>query len=113
MQGSKLEVAKARESSKHWQKMQGDMQEWRRSNDETLRAKQKQLQEAQDKVTQLKAGKKRMKAEVGMLRQNQKEIREGATLESMRKENEGLVLKFNEQLDERRKEIEFWVQERA
>jgi len=31
----------------------------------------------------------------------------------MKKENELLVQRFNEQLDERKKEIEFWVQERA
>ena len=78
---------KARESSKHWQKMQADMQEWRRSNDETLRAKQKQLKEAQDKIAQLKAGKKKIKAEVSMLRQNQKDIRDGTSLDQLKKEN--------------------------
>ena len=70
LQDSKLEVAKARGSSKHWSKMQADMQEWRRSNEESLRTKQKQIQEGQAKMVQLKADKKRMKAEVAMLRQN-------------------------------------------
>ena len=54
-----------------------------------------------------------MKAEVTMLRQNQKEIRDGSAMEQLRLENKQLVAKFNEQLDERKKEIEFWVQERA
>ena len=54
-----------------------------------------------------------MKAEVTMLRQNQREIRDGSALEQLRAENKQLVAKFNEQLDERKKEIEFWVQERA
>ena len=89
------------------------MQDWRKSNDETLRSKQKQLSEAQDKITHLKADKKRIKAEVQMLRQNQKDIRDGGALDQLRKENKELVGKFNEQLDERKKEIEFWVQERA
>ena len=48
-----------------------------------------------------------------MLRHNQKEVRDGTTLDQLKAENKQLVLKFNEQLDERKKEIEFWVQERA
>ena len=70
MHGSKLEAAKARDSSKHWQKMQADMQEWRRSNEESLRTKNKALQEAQSKIAQQKGDRKRMKAEVTMLRNN-------------------------------------------
>ena len=89
------------------------MQEWRRNHEESLRGKQKQLTEASEKVTKLKADKKRIKAEVGMLRNNHKEVRDGATLDQLKKENQQLVVKFNEQLDERKKEIEFWVQERA
>ncbi len=41
MQNVKLEAVKARDSSKHWQKMQSDMQEWRRTHEESLRGKQK------------------------------------------------------------------------
>ena len=48
-----------------------------------------------------------------MLRQNQKDIRDGGALEHLRSENKELVVKFNGQLDERKNEIEFWVQERA
>ena len=51
LQESKAEAIKAREGPKHWQKMQADMQDWRRTNDETLRTKQKQLQDAQEKIT--------------------------------------------------------------
>lgn len=70
LQSAKLEAAKAHSSSKHWQKMQADMQDWRRTNDETLRAKQKQFSEAVAKIDKLKNDKKRIKAEVSMLRQN-------------------------------------------
>ena len=41
MQTAKLDAAKAASSSKQWQKMQNDMQEWRRSHEESVRAKQK------------------------------------------------------------------------
>ena len=34
-------------------------------------------------------------------------------METLQAENKQLVQRFNEQLDERKKEIEFWVQERA
>ena len=37
-----------------------------------------------------------MKAEVTMLRQNQKEIRDGSAMEQLRLENKQLVAKFNE-----------------
>lgn len=40
---AKLEAAKARDSSKHWQKIQTDMNEWRRTNEESAKAKNKQL----------------------------------------------------------------------
>ena len=81
---SKVEVAKAKGNSKHLQKMQTDMQEWRRSNDDGHKAKQKQLESAQTKIDKLKADKKRTKAEVTMLRNNQKEIRDGTALENLK-----------------------------
>ena len=54
-----------------------------------------------------------MKAENQMLRKAQKEIRDGSHVAKLEEENKMLVKRFNEQIEERRKEIEFWVQERA
>lgn len=85
------------------------MQEWRRSNEESLKTKQRQLQEAQERLSKLKGDKKRLKAENEMLRRSQREARDGTTMENLRQENTQLVAKFNEQLDERKREIEFWV----
>ena len=87
VQSSKLVAAKARDSSKNWQKMQTDMQEWRRSNEESLKAKQRQLQEAQERLSKLKGDKKRLKAENEMLRRSQREARDGTSIENLRQEN--------------------------
>ena len=54
-----------------------------------------------------------MKAEIQMLRKSQKEIRDGSHVTKLEEENKMLVQRFNEQIEERRKEIEFWVQERT
>ena len=48
-----------------------------------------------------------------MLRKTQKEIRDGSHVAKIEEENEMLVKRFNEQIEERKKEIEFWVSERA
>ena len=96
MHSAKLEAAKAASSSKHWQKMQGDMQEWRKSHEESLRSKQKQLTESLDKVSKLKVDKKKIKAEVQMLRQNQREMRDGSAMDKLKDENQQLVKRFNE-----------------
>ena len=48
-----------------------------------------------------------------MLRKTQKEVRDGSRVTKLEEENQMLVQRFNEQIEERKKEIEFWVQERA
>ena len=48
-----------------------------------------------------------------MLRKAQKDIRDGSRVGKLEEENEMLVKRFNEQIEERKKEIEFWVGERA
>ena len=50
-----------------------------------------------------------MKAENQMLRKAQKDIRDGSHVAKLEEENKMLVKRFNEQIEERRKEIEFWV----
>ena len=78
-----------------------------------MKQKQQQLTEATDKVASLSKEREKLKAEVQMLRKAQKEIRDGSQVAKLEEENEMLVKRFNEQIEERKKEIEFWVSERA
>ena len=56
-----------------------------------------------------------MKAEIQMLRRNEKEKKNSSSedLKNLEEENKNLMRKLNSEIEERKKEIEYWVAERA
>ena len=56
-----------------------------------------------------------MKAEIQMLRRNEKEKKNSSSeeLKNLEVENKNLMRKLNSEIEERKKEIEYWVAERA
>lgn len=75
--------------------------------------KQAQLNQTQQELTKVSGEKDKIKAEVQMLRKSQKAIRGGDLVNQLADEKKELESRLSEQIDERRKEIEFWVGERA
>ncbi|TNV88004.1 hypothetical protein FGO68_gene12191 [Halteria grandinella] len=102
-------------TSKHLQKLQQDMQEWRRQSEDTLRLKEKQIEELSAQVQGLSKEKDRLKSENLMLRRVDKDRRAGETdeIKKVQEENEELKQRMEQSLDERKREIEYWVSERA
>lgn len=67
-------------------------------------------------VQSLTLEKERFKSENQMLRKNQKEMRGGASSEEVKRleqENKELIDRLHREIEERKREIEFWVTERA
>lgn len=91
------------------------MQEWRRQTDENMRIKEKQVEELQATTAALQKERDRLKSENGMLRRVDRDRRGGESeeMKKMVEENAELGAKLHEMMEERRKEIEYWVSERA
>lgn len=91
------------------------MQEWRRQSEDTLRLKEKQIEELSTQVQGLSKEKDRLKSENLMLRRVDKDRRAGETdeIKKIQVENDELKQRLEQQLDERKREIEYWVSERA
>jgi|LauGreDrversion4_2_1035121.scaffolds.fasta_scaffold75506_2 hypothetical protein len=102
-------------TGKHLQKLQADMQDWRRQTDENLKLKEAQVADLQNQLATLQKEKERLKSENQMLRRVDKDRRAGETEDIKRLEelNQELQEKLESQLDERKREIEYWVSERA
>jgi hypothetical protein len=91
------------------------MQDWRRQTDENMRLKDKQLEDLNAAQTSLQKERDRLKSENGMLRRVDKDRRTGDTEEVRRymEENAELQARIEEMGAERKREIEYWVSERA
>jgi hypothetical protein len=91
------------------------MQDWRRQTDENMRLKDKQLEDLTAAHTSLQKERDRLKSENGMLRRVDKDRRTGDTEEVRRyiEENAELQARIEDMGAERKREIEFWVSERA
>lgn len=102
-------------TGKHLQKLQADMQDWRRQTDENLKLKETQVADLQAQVAALTKEKERLKSENQMLRRVDKDRRAGETEDLKRLEdlNAELQGKLEAQLEERKREIEYWVSERG
>ena len=102
-------------TSKHLAKLQSDMQEWRRQTDDNMRLKDTQISELQAANTALMKEKERLKSENGMLRRVDKDRRGGESEEVRRvvEENREMAARIEEMVEERKKEVEYWVSERA
>ncbi|CDW71439.1 UNKNOWN [Stylonychia lemnae] len=102
-------------TQKHLQKLQQDMNDWRHQTDENIKIKERQIADLNGQVQSLTKDRERLKSENQMLRRCEKD-RKSISNEDLKKlehENKNLMEKLNQQMNERKKEIEFWVTERA
>lgn len=102
-------------TSKHLSKLQQDMQDWRKQTDENMKIKDKQIEELQSQVSTLQKERDRLKSESLMLRRVDKDRRNGENeeIKRLQDENNELNERLNQHIDDRRKEVEYWVSERA
>lgn len=91
------------------------MHEWRAQTDENMKLKEKQIAEMNGQVTQLTTERDRLKSENQMLRRNEKErkINVNDDQKKLETENKQLIDRLNKEMNERKREIEYWVTERA
>eukprot|EP00347_Sterkiella_histriomuscorum_P007164 403350016 len=102
-------------TSKHLQKLQQDMREWRQQTDDNMKVKDKQIGELAAQVSALSSERDRLKSENQMLRRNEKDRKSNVNqeLQNLEQENKQLIDRLNQEMNQRKQEIEYWVTERA
>jgi N-methylhydantoinase B/oxoprolinase/acetone carboxylase alpha subunit len=91
------------------------MQEWRKQTDENMKIKEKQIEDLTNQVSSLQKERERLKSENQMLRRVDKDRRQvdPEDYRRLQSENQSLAEHLDQQIAERKREIEFWVSERA
>ena len=91
------------------------MQDWRKQTDENMRIKEKQIEDLATQASALQKERDRLKSENGMLRRVDKDRRSGESDEvrKVMEQNSELSDRLEEVMAERKREIEYWVSERA
>ena len=91
------------------------MQDWRKQTDENMRIKEKQIEDLSTQASALQKERDRLKSENGMLRRVDKDRRSGESDEvrKVMEQNSEISDRLEEVLAERKREIEYWVSERA
>lgn len=95
-------------------KLQTDMREWRKQNEENLREKEKTLEQIREKLRKAETDRDRFKSENQMLRRVDKERGQGfEKVEQLQEENQLLTQNFEQAQEAHRQELDLWVEERT